>query len=1058
MRERVFGFDIGTTSIGFAVIDYDDVRQTGRILRLGVRIFPEARDPDGTPLNQQRRAKRMMRRQLRRRRRRRKVLNETLHAAGLLPRFDKDKDSEWSVGMKADPYCLRRRGLDEKLSAFELGRALYHLAKRRHFKGRDLAETDGEDETPDEKAAGSNRESTLAALRREGVMLGAWLAAKNADAAAGLPPTERRRGIHADRKTVEAEFEGLWAAQAPHHPVLRDKTFKEAIREAVFFQRPVFWRTNTLGTCRFMPNEAPCPKGSWLSRQRRMLEKLNNLALAGGNQRPLDAEERAAILAKLQTQGSMTWSGVQAALKPLYAARGEKGAEKGLTFNLQLGGDKGLPGNKVEADLAKVFGAAWPAHPHRQAIRDAVHERLWSADYGRTPDGRRVVILSETERKERRAAAAQSFIADFGVTPEQAAALGELKFPAGWEAFSAAALRAFLPELERGVRMGELLTGPASETWRDETFPDRERPTGEILDLLPSPAHEEEQARIARLRNPTVVRVQNELRKVVNNLIRAYGKPDRIRVELAREVGKSKREREQDQMRIRKNEAERRKARVDLESKGLLDPSRDDIEKWLLWQECGRFDPYSGQPVDFDDLFRNNLFQVEHIWPRSKSLDDGFGNKTLCHRDWNLRKNDRLPYAAFHGDEWAAMKDRIWKNVTEKRMPKGKAVRFCREEPLDDAFTSRQLNDTGYAARQAVAFLKRLWPDLGPEAPVTVQTVSGRVTARLRRLWQLNNILSDDGEKTRADHRHHAVDALTVACADPGMTQKLSRYWQDKDNAAAQRPHLPPPWPTIRADAEKAVADIVVSHRVRKKVSGPLHKETTYGDTGENVTTKTGVYRQFVTRKKVESLTKGELDEIVDDAVRGIVKDWVVAHGGDPKKAFAAYPRLGANGPEIRKVRLHVKQQLKLMAPVSTGYADLGTNHHIAIYRGTDGKAAYEVVSLYEATRRLARHEPVVGRDRGDGSTFVMSLAPRDAVEFPGGEEKGIWVVKGIEADGRASLARHTDARPSTKTEAERLGMDDALKLFRPRLGGFLRRNPRKISIDPIGRIRPAHD
>ncbi|MBW7850891.1 MAG: type II CRISPR RNA-guided endonuclease Cas9 [Rhodospirillales bacterium] len=1048
MQERVFGLDIGTTSIGFAVIDFDAGRQVGHIHRLGVRIFPEARDPDGTPLNQQRRAKRMMRRQLRRRRERRRALNEALRDAGLLPAFDKAKGSAWAKTMTADPYSLRRRGIDEKekLDVYELGRALYHLAKRRHFKGRDLAEGEQEDVAPDEKEAGTQRDSTLAALHREGVTLGAWLAAKKADAAKGAPPAERRRGVHADRNAVEAEFEALWAAQSRHHPILRDQAFKETVRDAIFFQRPVFWRTGTLDACRFMPGEPPCPKGSWLSQQRRMLEKLNNLALAGGNQRTLEPEERAAILAKLQTQGSMTWGGVRDALKPLYAARGENGAHRALNFNLELGGDKGLPGNKVEADLAKVFGAAWPAHPHKQAIRDAVHERLWSADYGRTRDGKRVVILAETDRKARRAEAVRSFIADFGITQEQAAALGSLTFPAGWEPFSAGALRAFLPKLEQGFRMGDLLAGPSWEAWRDETFPDRERPTGEIRDLLPSPAEKEEQERIAKLRNPTVVRVQNELRKVVNNLIRAHGKPDRIRVELAREVGKSKREREEDQARIRRNEGERKKARADLASKGITDPSRDDIEKWLLWQECGKFDPYSGQAIGFDDLFKNNIFQVEHIWPRSTSLDDGFANKTLCHRDWNLRKNNRMPYEAFgHTEEWAAMKDRMWKNVVEKRMPKGKAVRFCREEPLPDDFTARQLNDTGFAARQAVAFLKRLWPDVGPEAPVSVQTVSGRVTAQLRRLWQLNNILSDDGEKTRADHRHHAVDALVVACAHPGVTQRLSRYWQDKDNPAAQRPHLPQPWPTIRVAAEKAVADIVVSHRVRKKVSGPLHKETTYGDTGQDVTTKTGVYRQFVTRKRVEALTKGELDDIVDDRVRGIVKEWVEDHGGDPKKAFAAYPRLG-NGPEIRKVRLHVKQQLRLMAPVSTGYADLGANHHIAIYRRADGKADFEVVSLYEATRRLARHEPVVRRDRGDGAAFVMSLAPGDAVELRNGDKSGKWIVCGIASKGQIELVDHRDASEGRNSK------------FSPRVGGLIDRNPRKLAVDPIGEIRRAGD
>ena len=102
----IFGLDIGTTSIGFAAIDLDEANRSGRILRLGARIFPEARDADGTPLNQQRRAKRMLRRQLRRRRERRRSLNELLAAHGLLPAFGGKK---WDALMKIDPYALRAR-------------------------------------------------------------------------------------------------------------------------------------------------------------------------------------------------------------------------------------------------------------------------------------------------------------------------------------------------------------------------------------------------------------------------------------------------------------------------------------------------------------------------------------------------------------------------------------------------------------------------------------------------------------------------------------------------------------------------------------------------------------------------------------------------------------------------------------------------------------------------------------------------------------------------------------------------------------------------------------
>ena len=200
---RIFGLDIGTTSIGFAVIDHEPDVERGRILRLGVRVFPEARDPDGTPLNQTRRQKRMVRRQLRRRKERRKLLNETLGQAGLLPPFG---SAEWQALMATDPYDLRKRGLTERLSAHEVGRTLYHLAQRRHFRGREIDESE-ESEKPDaeEKEAKSEAEQTSKTLKDAHTTLGAWLAERD-------PHKTRRRNTHALRADVYDEFEKVWAA------------------------------------------------------------------------------------------------------------------------------------------------------------------------------------------------------------------------------------------------------------------------------------------------------------------------------------------------------------------------------------------------------------------------------------------------------------------------------------------------------------------------------------------------------------------------------------------------------------------------------------------------------------------------------------------------------------------------------------------------------------------------------------------------------------------------------------------------------------------------------
>ena len=1081
----VFGFDIGTTSIGFAVIDHDPGQGTGKIHRLGVRIFPEARDPKAlVPLNQGRRAARMRRRQLRRRRQRRQELGELLHQHGFLPKRD---SPEWSRVMEADPWQLRkwalnlqraesdgshqqvlaameaeRAGLPEwafesnRLSPYAVGRAIYHLAQRRHFKGRDIDEIAGDDETgtknrdadqeETDKQATSARDDTLQALRQEGKTLGAWLAERQ--------PNERKRGVHAPRQKVEEEFDEVWAAYLPSDQV------RAEVRRTIFDQRPVFWRLKTLGKCRFLPGADLCPRGSWLSQQRRMLEKLNNLQLVGTEQRCLNDEERKAILTKLQTQASMTWPGVRRALAPLYREQNQRGDKRLLQFNLEQGGEKKLLGNMVEAKLADIFGEAWQDHPHRQDIREALHERLWNADYGAW--GQRVVILPAEERKERREQAARYFIETFGISQEQAEKIKDLKLPTGWEPYSTEALQKILPLLEAGVRFGEIINGPDSASWRKKTFPNHQGQTSQGLDRLPSPKNKQERDHIASLHNPTVARTRNELRKVVNNLIDMFGKPDLIRVELARDVGLSKQEREERKTGMDRQEKRRNEARKRLQEQGISEPSRNDIEKWMLWEECGHRCPYTDDHISFESLFENNEFDVEHIWPRSLSLDNSFRNKTLCRRDFNLEKGNRTPFELLAHDQekWEALVNRLGKIKARRNgdvgMSPGKIKRFL-ETSIPKDFSKRQLNDTGYAAREAVAYLEQLWPDHGSEATgkAKVQAVSGRVTAHLRRLWGLNRILGDTGEKNRADHRHHAVDALTVACTHPGMTQKLSRYWQDKDNprSSVQKPSLSPPWETIRKDAEEAVEAIVVSHRVRKKVSGRLHKETIYGDTCKEETTGKITYRLFVTRRKVEDLTTSKakksegsrIIDAVDSSVQEIVRKHIEDHGGDPKKAFQdSYPTLGDGGPEIRKVRLRLKRQTKTMAQASTGYADLDGNHHIAIYRLLDGKIDYEVVSLLEVSRRLSRREPIVRKECGNDAQFIMSLSKGDSVKLRQGNEIKIKVVTAIAEKGQVSMVDHNDA---TQKETR----------YSPRVKSIVE-NCEKVSVDPIGQVRPAND
>ncbi|WP_372426392.1 type II CRISPR RNA-guided endonuclease Cas9 [Salinarimonas chemoclinalis] len=1028
--------DLGTTSIGFALIADGP---SPSVEAMGVRIFPEARDPDGTPLNQSRRLARAMRRRLRRRRERKRALGTLLASIGLLPAWG---SPERAAVMARDPYELRLRALTEPLAPYEVGRALYHLAQRRHFSGRDGTADEARSAAPpaDEIAAASAREETLARIAASGSTLGALLAR--------TPPSERRRGVHATRAVVADELGRLLDAQAPHHAGLRDPATRAAIEETILAQKPVFWRTSTLGRCPLVPDAPLCARGAWLSQQRRMLEKLANLEIVGGNARPLDGDERAAVRAALARAPSLSWPKVRAALKPLYAARGEKGGERSLRFNLEIGGEKALLGNRLEADLVRILGEDFANRHDADRLRAELPERLRAADT-RTIGTQRIVVLPERVRRANRARLADALAVDFRLSQDEARALADLVLPAGWEPFSTAALEAMLPHLEAGVRMGALLMSPEHETWRDATFPGRDRPAEGALARLPSPRDPAEARHLAELRNPTVARTLNELRKVVNNLLAAHGKPDRIRIEVAREIGLSKRERDERADGMRRQERRRKEAVAALIANGIADPSRDDVEKWLLWQECGEQCPYTGDRIGFEALFRDGLFQVEHIVPRSRSFDDGMRNKTLCRRDVNAEKGPRTPYEAFGHDpeRWEAIRHKVGGMEAAKGkpgMPRGKVKRFLAQS-LPEDFAARQLNDTGWAARAALAQLERLWPDHGPSTPVRVEAVTGRVTAQLRHLWGLDAILGEDGRKTRADHRHHAIDALVVACASQAATQRLAQYWQRKEDPRAERPHLPPPWPEIRADAARAVAAIVCSHRVRKKVSGPLHEQTVLGRTQEPAQTRGGAtYRSYVTRKRIEDLTPARLADIRDPAVQEAVRAHVEARGGVPRKAVPPYPRLGEDGPEIRRVRVLVERQEALMAAVATGVAEKGLNHHVAVFRHADGRVVFDVVSLFDAAGRLARREPVVRRVRADGAAFVMSLSNGDMLLFPDGPHAGYRVVTSVWTSGVVVTLDHRDATGAS--------------VWRPTVGSLVASGVRKVSVDPIGRVRKARD
>lgn len=1000
MTDYVLGLDLGSNSIGWAAIAQEgQTFDTGRRITAGVRVFPEGLEQPNTkrekPRGQQRREARGARRVHQRRAKRKRALRRILQEAGMLPSFpapQKTLPALW----KTEPYALRAKALDEPLSLAELGRVLHHLCERRGFKSNRKAGTSGE-EGKIKKATAELQAKIDACGART---LGEYLA--------GLAASERIRDRYTLRAMYEHEFECIWAAQAVHHPEVLTAALKEAVSSAIFYQRPITWNRDSIGDCELEPGEKRAPTAHWLVQQFRVLQEVNNLRVLdeGGEERPLTADERAALVRKLATVKSLTFAKMRQLLR----------LEDWQTFNLEtLGKRTKLTGNLAGAALTGRTLKKWYA-----ALSDKQREEVHDA-------------LAEIEDED---ALRQQAREQWKCTDAQAEALAKIKLPTGRSHLSLKAVRKILPHLEEGCDFSEAKR-------RSGYALSRNVPT---LDKLP-PVDDDQRSPVANLTNPLVHRGLTETRKVVNALVAAYGPPREVVIELGRDLKNAKQRRREIHFDNLKHRKENDEARTRLiQEFDIANPSRDDVIRYNLWEECGRECPYTGRSIGKTALFSGD-FQVEHILPYSRTLDDSYMNKTLCAADENrTRKHNKTPYEAYHDDPdtWDGIRRRI------RRLPRPKQRRFTQSDVTLDNFVARQLNDTRYLSRAARDYLRVLG--------CGVRCVKGQTTAELRHQWGLDLVEGLAGpvsKAARTDHRHHAVDAAVIAMTTRSALQHLSTV-----KYGPQRTPLDPPWEGFRDDVTAAVEDIRVSYRPQRKIAGALHEETAYGPAPDG----------GVVRKPVAELSVKEIERIRDGGIQRIVREAVyeAAHaiGREPKGSDKVGALLGdrelampSSGVPIRKVRIvRPERTLIVLTRDAEGkpikLAKPGGNHHAEIFEKPDGSWTGRVISRWKAHTRLREQQPVVRRDADDGSTFIMSLCINDMVELEGAKPDapcGLYRVQMLSLiDGRPYFVfrLHTAAR-----------IDDDTTMARAQSWGtFKSWHPRKVLVDPLGRMHPCND
>ncbi|MDE0330320.1 MAG: type II CRISPR RNA-guided endonuclease Cas9 [Nitrospinae bacterium] len=991
MRHLTLGLDLGPNSIGWALVEEDGTGPRS-LEAIGVRVFQEMVDRQKkTPKSHKRRDARQARRQRSRRKMRRDTLARELGKCGLLPESAAEREELFH---RTDPYEIRMRGLDHELPPHELGRAIFHLNQRRGFlsnrKVRDSGEKKKEDGVVKQAIGELEREIEESKSRTLGEFL------------ADQPKKRNRR---TDRKMYEDEFDALWKMQAEFHPEFLTDALRARIRKILFFQRPLKLQKNLVGKCAFEPHKKRSPwcrpEAQWF----RALQDVNHLEVKDpetGGYRPLEQSEREAIKNQLREKKTLSWNGVRKAL----------GFHSNETFNVEDGGKNNLMGARTLVDVRKILT-----------------KKTWEAMFRSEQDE----FLEDLFSIHKEEALLKRLEEHWKLSHEQAEAFLNTEFQPGYASLSLRAIRRITPHLENGLNYHDACRAAGYRHDYEKEI--------DAKDALP-PAPD--------LRNPIVQKAINEVRRVVNAVVREYGKPSRIRVELARDLKLSKRRKDELNRQNRKNRDLNDEARTAMAEVGVSDNGENRL-RYRLWKEQKSMCPYTGASIGARDIFSPE-YEVDHVLPYSRTLDDSYLNKVLSLASANREKGDRTPHEWKGGDqkEFTDMRQRV---SSMKEMPFNKRRRFDQKEIKLDSFIERQLNDTRYISREVKDYLK----DLGADMQIT----TGQATAALRRSWGMNAILAVDSdmEKNRADHRHHAIDALVVALTSRKLFYSIANLSEKQREILGKRRFpLPDPWPGFMGEVREKVDSIVVSHQPLRKISGAFHEETAYGrisHEGRDV---------FVRRVPLESLTAKQVEKIVDRRIRELVGERLETHGGNARAAFAKplnleHSRKGAGRTQIKTVRVAENLSADGLFGVERKgedapfkYYALGNNHHIEIVESVEtGRRKGIVVSAMEAARRARRaRTPIVQRDHGEEWRFVMSLSINDLVKFDAPENGcnlyRVQQINNIVATGaiQIMLRAHTSATID----------DNATRIITS--PNTLR--GRKVSVDLLGKLESAHD
>ena len=1016
--------------------------------------------------------------------------------------------------LKLNPYKLRSRALQEPLDLMELGRLFYQVTLRRGFpvseRNRGKKDSVLYHGFPIQDRRGMNH--TLSQI--ENSSLGNYLHSLLPKENESYTFTnERIRNRYLSREMFREELHSIWNYQESFHKELTPDLKKVLIGEdpnsinekgAIFFQKPLKSQKHRVGRCPYEPQKTKCCISSLSFQEVQAYRWANSLKRDGIFLSPRD---RATAVSYFLTHSRFEFSRVINLFEQIEG-------------QYNINGNEIIKGSFVNAVLSKeqLFGPSWfgLSEKDREDIWHALYffndeSKLrnyfienWGFDDFQAKKIASIQLDKNFAPISKKAANNILYFLKHGLVFDLAVILAGVKNSFGnkWDTIGQRDVKYiidtvlslhkenkndnFISELQEFLEVEMQLTSFQSNKLYGLEIDDKKI---KLVSRYPTDKNADKEIR--SVKNTHLINATFQLRKILNELIEEYGSINEIRGELSANIKFNKFQRHLNKLdQNRRNKL--REKYISLLGEQAENITPMNLTKYELWEECKQTCPYTGGHISLSELFTDAV-EVVYIQPWKYSLNDSHWNKTLCLKSFSSNIIEFSPYDYFskHSpEEWSTVVKRaarLFSNTSTFPSSYRKFKRFIKKHNRRNPL-KHQMKDNNLLSKELKNYLSKGVPK--------VSISPGQSTLLFIEKWRLNKLFDEAVyDNPQIDFRYIALLSYINANRTPEHIQLLAT--ENKYNSQSKRIAFPEPYKGFRKDLEEQINSILVSHKKVNKlmtsrklktkigdtihenfclaVRGSLHKETIMGKR----TSPEDQQEAYHIRKNLNQIkTKKQLLKIVDPEIRIAVLEAIEEANGFngesvPRGAFFYQDKDGFLCPKvflpnkkgdpvpIKSVR--IRESLSGVVQLKDGinqHVNLRNNHHVLIYLNRKEEYCEQVVSFWEAIKRLRLKEPVFQLPE-DGQEFITTLQINDLFLLNIDKTK-----INLDLESKSLLANHLYRvqKLSSKFYEFRLLYDNdtstsdlpnyiRINNFGRRKTGWLTYNPIKVWMNTIGKL-----